>query len=127
MAKRYLDNDGFERYAERMNNKISTEIDKATAPLSEKAKTFSVTIPVSAWTEISDGNYNATVTNAKFIKNGYSYHVSPDESTVQVYANSAIFAKNIPADGSMVFTATAIPSIAVVANIMKVEAVNETN
>lgn len=80
---------------------------------------FTVTLTAAGWS----GNAQ-TVSDARFIPDGYAYIVSPDEGSYEDWANAMVRAGDVTASGQMPFECSETPQTDLTANILRLEVQN---
>lgn len=77
---------------------------------------FTVLLPVASWS----GNQQ-TVTDERFLADGYSYIVSALPDNYLAYGSAMVRADNVTQDGKIVFNCSETPTADLTANIMRIE------
>lgn len=117
----YVEDDAstrFQNWRESMNgssNSNMTKIDTALAEKADKPVAFSVTLSSSGWS-----NSAQTVSDNRFIANGYAYIVSADPASFSAYTKAMVYADDVTTDGQMTFRYGKAPSAALSVSIVRV-------
>lgn len=77
---------------------------------------FTVVLPVASWS----GNQQ-TVTDERFLADGYSYIVSALPDNYLAYGSAMVWADDVTEDGEIVFNCSETPTTALSANIVRIE------
>ena len=83
---------------------------------SGKSVSFTVTLSSSGWS----GNAQ-TVSDARFLTNGYAYSVAPDFGSFTAYGNAVIYADNVTTAGQMQFHCSETPAVDLTVNVLRIE------
>lgn len=83
---------------------------------SGKAVAFTVILSTSGWS----GKVQ-TVSDARFLMDGYAYSVTPDSSNFSAYGEAMIYADNVTTTGQMSFFCSEVPTTDLTVNILRME------
>ena len=92
------------------------DIREALVEKSGKAFSFTVTLTAAGWS----GNAQ-TVTDERFLSQGYAYTVAPASGSFAAYASAAIYADDVTVDGQIVFHCGEVPNADLTVNVMRTE------
>lgn len=81
-----------------------------------KAVAFTVTLSAVGWSENTQ-----TVSDARFLTDGYAYSVAPDSGSFSAYGEAMIYADNVTTAGQMRFHCSEIPTTDLTVNILRIE------
>lgn len=77
---------------------------------------FTVLLPVASWSDNQQ-----TVTDERFLADGYSYIVSALPDNYLAYGSSMVWADDVTQDGEIVFNCSETPTAELTANIVRIE------
>lgn len=81
------------------------------------AISFTITLSTSGWSSNAQ-----TISDSRFIANGYVYMVSPSSGSYLGYSEAQIRASDVTTDGQITFTCTTTPTTAITVNVVRMEA-----
>lgn len=81
-----------------------------------KAVAFTVTLSTVGWNENTQ-----TVSDARFLTDGYAYSVTPDSGSFSAYGEAMIYADNVTTAGQMRFHCSEAPATDLNVNILRME------
>lgn len=96
---------------------VSQIINSRLSEKAAKGAVFSISLPAEGW-----ANGTQTVQDSRLLAAGYAYTVSPAAGSFAAYVQSLIYARDVEADGEMVFHCGDAPSQDLTVNILRSEA-----